>query len=113
MPNTPDKFCDTCGFKNCAHESGTLPETSVAAVMANKEIDNIYDMHVDCSMDHKSKLLRMQSINFAMMHYFGQEDNAKSLLCYNWLQIRGKVEPLTSLGDYLAYRNQYNFEDLE
>jgi len=113
MTIIPDKFCEVCGYRNCPHENGTLPETSVAAVMAKKEIDNIYDPQIDCSMDHKSKVLRVKSISYAMMKYFGEEDDSKSLICYNWLDIRGPIQPLTSLGNYLAYRKNYNFEDLK
>jgi len=113
MTTSQDEFCKECGYRNCPHEGRTLPESTVSVVMQTKETPKVYDVSIDHSMDHKSNALKGQSIQFVMMHYFGDQNDAKSLLCYDWLKARGPIEPLDSLGDYLAYRSRYNFGELD
>jgi len=112
MTTEGDKFCSQCGFPNCPHEGNQLPEATVVIDVTIDSITDGYDPSLDNSLDHKSNALRGNGIQFAMMKYFGSAEDTKSLLCYNWLELRGPIEPLNDMGSYLAYRRNYNFDDL-
>ena len=64
-----------------------------------------YDPLICKSFDHKHPVIQMQSINYAMMHFFGGMVSSGGtltggILNYEWLKDRGEVEPLYNSGDY-------------
>ena len=108
MSTDRGKSCNECGFMDCAHMTAVVVATTLP------EVDEVYNPHIDSSLDHKNPGMRGQSIHFAMMRYFGSGDgDGSSLLCYDWLKVRGPLEPLNDMGSYLAYRRNYNFDELK
>jgi hypothetical protein len=114
MATTESNGCGECGYQNCAHEGGQLPPSTVDSVLPESKMT--YNIECDNSLDHKSRVLQGQGIHFALMRYFGSDstvNDKNQMLCYNWLEKRGPLRPLYNVGDYLAYRLKYNFEDIQ
>ena len=93
----------------------TNQEATEQPVVAMPTESSSYDQFICKSFDHKPIVIQMQSINFAMMHFFGGMvssggDHTGDILNYEWLKDRGEVEPLKDWGHYMRYRSQYKFD---
>jgi len=93
MSTNQDKFCSECGYRNCPHEGyDDGSKKSVVDVSLPFMEDAVYNPESCNSLDHKTPVLQMQGINFAMMRYFGFGSSG-SMLCYDWLKERRKQFP--------------------
>ena len=109
MTTSQEQSCSECGQPaNCPHM-----KKKPVVIMPAESSD--YDPLMCKSFDHKHPVIQMQSINYAMMHFFGGMVSSGGpltgdILNYEWLKDRGEVEPLYNFGDYMMYRRGYKFD---